>query len=490
MTVDVVQQARKIADAVLYEGYVLYPYRATAAKNQVRWQYGIVGPAGGVEAGVGEESTLHTECLLELEGDSTSVDVHLRFLQVQARIIERVVAGSADEFTAVAELTVGAETWVTWDEAVEHEIEIDDVAVADFVQGRRIPVEIDGGEDVEQLRDGETLVGRVVRRRWPLRGELALSGTQSDAPRPLVRLRIELSNVTPYDDAAAAPSGSRRDGAVRQSFVGTHFLLHTRGGGFVSLIDPPGWAATEAARCTNRRCWPILVGEKPGRDLVLASPIILYDHPEIAPESPGDLYDATEIDEILTLRIMTMTDEEKAAARATDPRARAIIDRSDLMPPEVFERLHGALRGFEVPLRDDAVELAVTNAEPSADAALPTPPAGIADDGIPWWGEEADASVSPETDTVQIGSVTVAKGTRVRIRPKRRADAHDLFLSDKTAVVSRVYSDVDGNTHVAVTLEDDPASEFHDWYGRYYYFAPDELEPLRARSSPQSEGRP
>jgi hypothetical protein len=181
--------------------------------------------------------------------------------------------------------------------------------------------------------------------------------------------------------------------------------------------------------------------------LVLGSPIILPENPIVAQESPGDLYDATEIDEILTLRIMTMTDDEKLAARGTDPRAAAIIDRSDDMPPEVFERLHGALRGY-----------------------------------VPWFDEAADASVAPETDSVLIDGVAVAKGARVRLRPRRRADAHDMFLAGRSAVVARVDLDVDGVTHVAVLLEDDPASDLHDWYGRYYYFGAEELEPLAAQA--------
>ena len=67
---------------------------------------------------------------------------------------------------------------------------------------------------------------------------------------------------------------------------------------------------------------------------VLGSPIILYDYPEIAGESTGSLFDATEIDEILMLRVLTMTDAEKAEARATDPKAAEIIERRDAMSTE------------------------------------------------------------------------------------------------------------------------------------------------------------
>jgi hypothetical protein len=186
--------------------------------------------------------------------------------------------------------------------------------------------------------------------------------------------------------------------------------------------------------------------------------MILPDQPEIAPESPGDLFDATEIDEILTLRVMTMTEAEKAAARGTDPRAAAIVDRCDTLPPEAMALLHGARRDVST--------------DPS-----------IVEPDVPWWDPGADASVSPETDSVLVGAIPVAKGSRVRLHPGRRADAQDMFLAGQVATVTAVLSDVDGETHVAVVLEDDPAADLHDWYGRYWYFAPDEIEPLPAEVS-------
>jgi hypothetical protein len=190
---------------------------------------------------------------------------------------------------------------------------------------------------------------------------------------------------------------------------------------------------------------------------MLSSPIILYDHPTIAPESPGDLFDATEIDEILTLRTMALTEAEKREARATDERAAAIIDRVDSMPPELLERLHGAVRylkGVEGKPVDDEPEL------------------------VPWWDPGADRTVSPETDGVVVAGVTVAKGSRVCLRPgQRRADAQDMFLAGRLATVEAVFLDVDGNRHLAVTLDEDPAADLQRWHGRYLYFSPDEVEP-------------
>src|SRR6185295_13424396 len=125
------------------------------------------------------------------------------------------------------------------------------------------------------------------------------------------------------------------------------FRIHE--GAFISLLDPPADAAEAVASCRNLRTWPVLVGEPGQHDLLLSSPIILYDYPAIAPESPRDLCDGTEIDELLALRVMTLTDDEKREARATDDRARDIVDRTDEIPQDVFERLHGAIRQVPVP---------------------------------------------------------------------------------------------------------------------------------------------
>ena len=173
------------------------------------------------------------------------------------------------------------------------------------------------------------------------------------------------------------------------------------------------------------------------------------------------MFDSTEIDEILTLRVMTLTDDEKAAARATDPRAGEIIDRCDAMSPEAMAALHGILRDPHA--ITDAVDL--------------TSSFGF-DGEVPWWDPAVDGAVSPDTDEVIINGVSVSAGSIVRVHPSRRADAQDIFFADQIAKVTAVHSDVDGETHVAVVLVDDPAADLHEWYGRFLYFAPDELEPL------------
>jgi len=435
--------ARLAADAVLYEGYLLYPYRSTAAKNQVRWQFGVLGPPGAAAAGLGEEADLAVECLLRPGGDAAAVRVNLRFLQLQRRQAER--ADGVGGFLPVPELGSGSAVRTTWDEAVEVERELGTFSLPELGRGVHLVVRVDGGEEVEVVPSG-----RLVRRRWPV-GALVTMDAVPDGR--VLRLRVGVRN-----------SGGRaadKDAALRSSLIGSHLLMSATGTRFVSVIDPPADVKEAAGRCAQHRCWPVLAGdggpEGQTSDVVLAAPIILADHPAVAPESTVAMFDSTEIDEILTLRVMTLTDEEKAAARATDPRAAAIIDRCDGLFPEELQRLHGIMR------------------EPHAAPVLT---------GDDWWAAEAAAPVTPESDAVVVAGRRVSRGSRVLLRPNRRADAQDMFLTGQEAVVSAVHVDLDGETHVAVTLVDDPAAELHDWYGRHLYFAPDELEPLVGAGDP------
>ncbi|MDQ3432025.1 MAG: hypothetical protein M3467_07375, partial [Actinomycetota bacterium] len=288
-------QARTVADAILFEGYLLYPYRATSRKNQVRWQFGVLGPRGAADAGVGEEPSMSAQCLLRSGPDAT-VRVHLRFLQLQARGVERA-AESPGGFEAVDELSVGARSWLRWDEALDHEVELDECLLAALTAtGCRLAVNIDGGTDVELLTDDDGDVrGRLVRRRWPLQAVVSLSAR---AIGEVVQLSLQVDNIVPGSIAD-------KDEASRSSLLGAHLLVQVTDAAFVSLLDPPDEAREAAAACAQHRCWPVLAGSPGDTDVALVSPIIVYDYPEVADESAGALFDSTEIDEILTLRIMT-----------------------------------------------------------------------------------------------------------------------------------------------------------------------------------------
>ncbi|MDQ3628959.1 MAG: hypothetical protein M3419_09155 [Actinomycetota bacterium] len=469
-----VEHARAVADAVLYEGYLLYPYRASSSKNQSRWQFGVLGPPGAVEAGCGEDPVLASEFLIApLEpAVAPTVTLHLRFLQLQKRSALQVAAGG--ELEEVPELVVGASRWLSWDEAVERELTLGPWPLDELAAARVEPVHVPAGEDIEPVRDEAGVeVGRLVRSRRSLHGQVRVRAEVVDGGRNLVRLSVGVENV-------ATGAAGDKESAISASFIGAHLLLGLERAEFVSMTDPPDEAAGAAAACEQHRCWPVLAGPEGDRSLLLVSPIILYDHPELAPQSAGALYDSTEIDEILTLRVMTLTDDEKAAARATDPRAAEIIDRCDALTPQEMQQMHGILRD------PHALEQAMADIDVTGSVDLTT--SHGFDDEVPWWDPAVDGSVSPDTDEVLINGVRVCAGSIVRVHPSRRADAQDLFFAGQVARVTAVHSDVDGETHVAVVLVDDPAADLHDWYGRYLYFAPDELEPIPGSGS--SSARP
>ena len=304
-----------------------------------------------------------------------------------------------------------------------------------------------------------------MRRRLPLHAVLHAETETDDG---FHRLTVSVRNTHP--DSVAG-----KDAAIAVSLIGAHLLLEGQHADFVSLLEPPPEAAGAAERCRQHRCFAVLAGIAGSSDVVLGAPIILYDYPEIAAQSKGALFDGTEIDEILTLRVMTMTDAEKAEARATDPRAREVIDRCDEMTPADMAALHGVLRNpYAAAARGDLRDREPTDFD-TAD--------------VPWWDPAADASVRPDIDAVRINGTNVSRGSLVRVHPSRRADAQDLFFADQVARVTAVLSDVDGEVHVALVLVDDPAIDMHEWYGRYLYFSPDELEPLTEDLHDREESR-
>lgn len=460
------EQVRAVADAVLYEGYVLYPYRRSSEKNRVRWQFGVLAPRAWAEvhcpetpgvAGSAESWRQRTECLVQASDDAV-VHVRVRYLQFQHKSVERRTPDG--RYAPVDRLEAEGELHLAFEEAVPRETDIR-VPLADLL---RAPTTTDvgapAGEECEELPGG---TGRVLRRRYAVEASATLHAERLGGAEAPCRLTVAIRH-TGKPVTARAP----REQALRHALIATHTVLGGEGLRFASLVDPPAWAEPHAPACRNLHTFPVLAGADGCHDVVLSAPIILPDHPKVAPESPGDLHDAGEIDEILTLRTMLLTDEEKREARATDRRVADIIDRVETMPPEVFSRLHGAIRSLE-----------------------PQAPPGPPDRATaPWWEEGGDEGLSPATDTVPVEGVAVGKGCRVRIDPRAHgADAHDMFLAGRRATVAGVFHDVDGSVQLAVTIDDDPATEMHLWYGRYFYFRPDELHPAAAPDEERTDGR-
>jgi hypothetical protein len=290
-----------IANAVLYEGYVLYPYRASAVKNRRRWNFGVVAPPGS-----DDPSSMQTECVV-LGEPKAPLAVRVRFLQ----LVERSDGPDSQP----------------WQEAVEREVHLNTELGAG---SQRQTFEFSAGEDVD---------GPIVRLREAIDGEVEIETRQVRNHAYIVRVRI--LNLS-------AGGKAERGETLLRSLISTHIILSTTGAAFVSLIDPPEEFRSIVANCANNRLWPVLVGEEGETDAMLFSPIILYDYPRIAPESPGALFDGTEIDEILTLRIMTMTDAEKSEMRELDERTRQLLERTESLPPDHLMKLHGTLRGLNL----------------------------------------------------------------------------------------------------------------------------------------------
>ena len=391
--------ARAIADAVLYEGYALYPYRPSAPKNQLRFQFGVLAPRGWSEegsAGSRDPWWLQAQTLLVPRTEPQRVLGRLRFLQLRRQ----------DDSA--------------WDEGHLRELDFE------------LPIAIAGERARIEVRVEAPPLDGVIR--------VSAAPCSIEGPRRLLQLTIRVENLT----AGIAASASRNE-ALRGAFLGTHLLLAAPGGEFISLTDPPDWASASAARCRNVGTYPVLAGPPERRDLVVCSPVILGDHPAVAPESPQNLFDATEIDEILTLRVLALADEEKAEMRAAEPRLAALLDRVESLGPEGMERLHGVTRD-----RRTVAQLS-DSADPLGDAPAPS--------------------------RILVRGQWIGAGSRVRLRPgARRTDAQDMFLAGMTATVAVVMRDVENQNCFAVTIDDDPAAELALWRQRYHYFYADELD--------------
>jgi hydrogenase maturation protease len=444
--------AKGVADTICYEGYVLYPYRASATKNQLRWQFGVLAPPSA--AGASDPSAAQTEFIVETR-PRARLQIRLRALQVQQRSVE---ARRNDGFVPVAQLDDGEQIWTSFDEAVDHQADLVDIDLEAAARSEcGLIVNLPESCDEESLiaADG-SITGRVVRRRWPVLAHLRVEAAPLDGPYPLTRVTIAVDNETDWSDGSAS-----RDDAMRRSLVAAHVLVAADQCRFISCLDPPRFASDAVDGCTNSGLFPVLVGAGDSSDVMLASPIILYDHPVVAPESEGDMFDATEIDEILALRVLTLTDEEKREARSTDPRSAAIIDRCDAMGADALDALHGTFRS-------------IRSVQPESSDDL---------NDEKWWEPKVDASFDPWSDTIDIGGVSVGNGARVRLRPQRRSDAQDFFVDGRTASVAGVFNDVGGDIYLAVAV-DDPDADLHQWHGRYLYFHPEEVEVLSETGDP------
>ncbi len=374
--------ALAVARAVLWEGYALYPYRASSLKNRRRLLFGTLVPEGFASAQRANDAHDANVDVLLAAGDV--VEVCIRFLR-----FGDPEAGAPSNAPLAREHTVT----VTLPAAAE---------LARFESTHELAVEA----VVEQgVRFGALVVG--------------LSARAHEVAPGVHRIHLALRNAT------AASQDITREEAELRSLGGAHLVLQAPVGRWISLLDPPPELAGEAAGCARNGLHPVLVGRSRTCDTMLASAIILYDHPEVAAESAGDLFDATEIEEILSLRVRTLTDAEKHELLGAEPRVRALLERADGLDQDDLLRMHGVLRR------------------------------------------------APIEDTLSIGD-------HVRVAPKGRADAMDVLLAGMAATVVDVQQTLEGASLVCVTIDNDPGKDLGEagFHGHRFFFRPDELERL------------
>jgi hypothetical protein len=393
----------QLVASLLYEGYALYPYTPGATKNATPTPFGIVYPPAYAERLPTAFDHLRLECVLAAD-EGAELEGEVRFLQV---------AGERHQ-------------------AVERRLELPRTPLAELIG-------VGVGQEFELEGD------RAVRGRVRMRAEAS--------PEPgLTLVRVCVHNTTELDPTEA--EALDRPGALRASLLSTHVVIEVTAGRFVSPLERDGPAAQA---CRNVNTWPVLAA--PDDDAILAAPIVLPDHPRIAPESLGNLFDNTEIEEALLLHVQALSDDEREQVAAQDPAVREMLERAGAATPERFAALHGRLEHA-----------------PPAESGPPSDhaPQQRRDPGY----ASEPGHPNPGEQTLEIDGVRFHKGGKVVLRPGTDRDVYDRMLDGRRATIERLYIDYEDGAHIAVTVDDDPAQELFRETGRYLFFKAGELEAV------------
>jgi hypothetical protein len=424
MILDTLQQ---VADSVLFEGYMLYPYRPSAIKNRKRFNFGTLWPREYAEAQKPEEAwSFHSEMLIEA-GASCSLNLRLRFLQLLS-------SDPADPHS--------------WEYGVVRARTIAHIRLSELQSQQTIILVFTDFAPEEKAPESIQVPTAPCFAKIELQAEL-LRNTLS-------KLKITISNETPSSDTWE-PSFPPQS----QAFTSAHLLANVEDGAFVSLLETPPSITEDATSCSSRGVFPVLIGEAGDRSTMLCSPIILYDYPAIAPESAANFCDGTEMDEMLALRVLTLTEAEKQEMRVADPHSRAILERTENLPEAHLMKLHGAIRGMQ-PVAGPHDELAPDPETPN---------------GIQQWNPFEE---KPPIEKVMVFGIELHKGDRVRIWPQKRADILDITVEGKLATIESIEQDLEDHIQFAVVFDDDPGKDMGllRQAGHRFFFSPEEIEPL------------
>jgi hypothetical protein len=391
----------QLVNTLLYEGYALYPYTPGATKNATPTPFGIVYPPVYAE---GNDATFdHLRMQVLVAGDEAAL------VQVTARFLE-----PAGERHA----------------AVERRIDLPPARLADLER-----------EAVTVPFAGDAVRGRLRLAAQPVGDDLH-------------RVTASVHNLTDV------PTGLDRPAALRASLLSTHVIATVTGARFLSPISPPPEAVTAALTCASVNTFPVLA--TPEDDVVLGAAIMLHDHPQIAPESKGSLFDSTEIEEALLLHLLALSNEEVESIADQDPAVREMLQRAIQTTPAEFQALRGR----------------VTVRDPGHDFSSVGPPLRRFDAA----GAELPLDVPSHGDELRgerellVDGVLYRLGDRVLLRPEAGRNAQDHLLEGRTATIERIYVDYSDVVHLCVTVDSDPGQALMRDIGRYLYFKPFETE--------------
>ena len=442
----------ELVESLLYEGYALYPYTPGTAKNSTPTPFGIVYPPAYAAGNAATFDHLRLECALVASPDLAREPNPARPLGTPVSATVRFLQASGGRHQAAE---------------------------------RRVELPGPGADPVEFSFDG-------------LQGRASL---ELDPPEDgLQRVRVCVQNTTPLADPDID-----RAAALRASLLSTHVIATAPGSRFLSPLERRDFESVNT--------FPVLA--TPTDDTVLGATIVLPDHPQIAPQSRGNLFDGTEIEEALLLHVHALPDMEREAIADQDPAVRAMVERAAATTPEDLFDLHGVMHPTLPGVMSDA-ELgvvhptdsgAMSDAEPSVlsdvdSSVLPDAAPDALSDAeqvqphpvFEGWRPQEQVERRPAEQTepprppadlpdftgqaeVTADGVTYRLGDRVRLCPKHEGDAIDHMVAGRTATIEKLLHDVDNRLYFAVTVDGDPGQELLRDTNRFLYFFEGEVEP-------------
>jgi hypothetical protein len=327
-----------LTQTLLYEGYALYPYYRSAIKNQKPVPFGVIFPSDYNNYHEHSHSNMQSQCIIS-GGDDLTVNIHVRFLHLRKTELFQA-DNKGDTYVPVVSLEIGGNTYQAGWQTIERKISTEDIPVSELISNCKIiPVEFDNMNEGEIiLNEEKEVAAKRIINVSEIKGSIKM---EADAVKEMpgsFRITVTVTNTTPVENAESVS----RDEVFLQSFLSTHIILQTRQGEFISHQDPPEEWKHAIASCNNINTWPMLIDKN--NSTLLSSPIILYDYPEINPQSSGDLFDSTEIEEALLLHVNLLSDEEKKRIGSNDEKLQAMLNKVNSMTPEDLNIYHSMMK--------------------------------------------------------------------------------------------------------------------------------------------------